>query len=94
MVRYEDFSSDPVNNTRKIFDFLGFNFSQQVSQFLESHTQTARPGTLTFRDTKTAPFKWTEKLNKTEVLKIQVWRHSKNVHSLYSNCIIRPEGKM
>ena len=86
MVRYEDFSLDPINNTRKIFDFIGFNFSQEMNEFLESHTKTERQGTDTFRDTKTAPFKWTEKFNKTEVLKIQVERHF--IHLLYYYCRI------
>ena len=72
MVRYEDLSLDPVNKTRQIFDFLGFNFSQQVSEFLESHTKTEKQNTYTVRDTKTVPFKWREKFNKTEVLQIQV----------------------
>ena len=57
MVRYEDLSLDPVKKTRLIFDFLGFKFSQQVSEFLESHTKTERQDTDTVRDTKTAPFK-------------------------------------
>ena len=72
MVRYEDLSLDPVNKTRQIFDFLSFKFSPQVSEFLESHSKTERQETDTIRDTKTAPFKWREKLNKTEVLRIQV----------------------
>ena len=93
MVRYEDFSSNPVTKTRKIFDFFGFNFSQKVNQFLESHTKTERLGTDTFRDTKTAPFKWTGKLNKTEVFKIQVKKHF-NVHLLNSIYLLHTEGKM
>ena len=76
MVRYEDFSLHPVNKTKLIFDFLGFKLSQQVTEFLESHTKTERQDTDTVRDTKTAPFKWRERLNKTEVLEIQVGRNS------------------
>lgn len=70
--RYEDFSMDPYNNTKEIFEFFGFTFHKKVEQFLDTHTKTNIGGvSSTFRDSKTAPFKWREKLSKDEVLEIQ-----------------------
>ena len=73
MFRYEDFSMDPYNNTKNIFNFFGFSFHKNVIKFLDTHTKTNIGGvSSTFRDSKTAPFKWRERLKKDEVLKIQV----------------------
>ena len=73
MFRYEDFSIDPYNNTKEIFDFFGFSFHRKVVEFLDTHTKTNIGGvSSTFRDSKTAPFKWRQKLSKAEVLEVQV----------------------
>jgi len=70
--RYEDFSMDPVNNTATIFKFFGFHVHPKVTEFLDSHTKLTKGGvSSTFRDSKTAPFKWREKLTLSEVLNIQ-----------------------
>lgn len=72
MFRYEDFSMDPYNNTKEIFNFFGMTFHKRVEEFLDTHTKTNIGGvSSTFRDSKTAPFKWREKLKKKEVLEIQ-----------------------
>jgi len=72
VVRYEDFSMDPFNNTIEVFDFFGFSFHPKVSKFLDTHTKTNIGGvSSTFRDSKTAPFKWREKLTIKEVDKVQ-----------------------
>ena len=64
---------DLYNNTKEIFEFFGFTFHKKVEQFLDTHTKTNIGGvSSTFRDSKTAPFKWREKLSKDEVLEIQV----------------------
>ena len=64
---------DPYNNTKNIFNFFGFSFHKNVVEFLDTHTKTNIGGvSSTFRDSKTAPFKWRERLKKDEVLKIQV----------------------
>ena len=64
---------DPYNNTKEIFDFFGFSFHKKVVEFLDTHTKTNIGGvSSTFRDSKTAPFKWREKLSKAEVLEVQV----------------------
>jgi len=71
--RYEDFSMNPTNNTIDVFDFFGFSFHQKVEDFLDSHTKSNKGGvSSTFRDSKTAPFKWREKLSMAEVVNIQV----------------------
>ena len=64
---------DPYNNTKDIFNFFGYSFHKNVVKFLDTHTKTNIGGvSSTFRDSKTAPFKWRERLKKDEVLKIQV----------------------
>ena len=63
---------NPYNNTKDVFSFFGFTFHKRVSNFLDSHTKTNIGGvSSTFRDSKTAPFKWREKLSVEEVLNIQ-----------------------
>jgi len=71
--RYEDFSMNPTNNTADVFKFFGFSVHQKVLDFLESHTKSNKGGvSSTFRDSKTAPFKWRERLSMAEVVNIQV----------------------
>jgi len=71
--RYEDFSMNPTNNTIDVFKFFGFSVHQKVLDFLDSHTKSNKGGvSSTFRDSKTAPFKWREKLSMAEVVNIQV----------------------
>jgi len=72
VVRYEDFSMDPYNSSRDLFNFFGYTMHPQVKAFLDSHTKTNIGGvSSTFRDSKTAPFKWREKLTRQEVYTIQ-----------------------
>ena len=64
---------DPYNNTKEIFNFFGFSFHKHVVEFLDTPTKANIGGvSSTFRDSKTAPFKWRERLKKEEVLEIQV----------------------
>ena len=71
--RYEDFSMNPTNNTIDVFQFFGFSYHKKVKDFLDSHTKSNKGGvSSTFRDSKTAPFKWREKLSMAEVVNIQV----------------------
>jgi len=70
--RYEDFSMNPANNTAEVFKFFGLSVHHTVVQFLDSHTKSNKGGvSSTFRDSKTAPFKWREQLTMSEVVKIQ-----------------------
>ena len=63
---------DPYNNTRDVFKFFGFSVHSRVTKFLDTHTRANIGGvSSTFRDSKTAPFKWRERLNRDEVLEIQ-----------------------
>ncbi|XP_023348675.1 carbohydrate sulfotransferase 5 isoform X2 [Eurytemora carolleeae] len=72
MVRYEDFSMDPYNNTVNVFRYFRFSMHKRVEQFLNSHTTTNIGGvSSTFRDSKTAPFMWKERLTREEVYNIQ-----------------------
>jgi len=70
--RYEDFSMNPVENTQKVFNFFGLSVHSTVTAFLDSHTKTNKGGvSSTFRDSKSAPFKWREQLTMQEVTRIQ-----------------------
>eukprot|EP00088_Acartia_fossae_P008136 TRINITY_DN13852_c0_g2_i1.p1 TRINITY_DN13852_c0_g2~~TRINITY_DN13852_c0_g2_i1.p1 ORF type:complete len:458 (-),score=59.97 TRINITY_DN13852_c0_g2_i1:223-1596(-) len=70
--RYEDFSMNPYNNSRSVFKFFGFTMHKAVSTFLDTHTKNNIGGvSSTFRDSKTAPFRWREKLTAQEVFDIQ-----------------------
>ena len=70
--RYEDFSMQPYENSADVFKFFGFTMHNNVKQFLDTHTKSNIGGvSSTFRDTKTAPFKWREKLTRQEVFDIQ-----------------------
>jgi len=70
--RYEDFSMNPVENTKEVFNFFGLSVHSTVTAFLDSHTKANKGGvSSTFRDSKTAPFKWREQLTMKEVTKIQ-----------------------
>lgn len=72
VARYEDFSMEPYNNTVDLFRFFGFAMHPRVVQYLETHTTLNKGGvSSTFRDSKTAPFAWREKLSMKEVEDIQ-----------------------
>ncbi|OTF83816.1 carbohydrate sulfotransferase 3-like protein [Euroglyphus maynei] len=38
LVRYEDISANPLNETRKLFDTINIEFSQYIQRFLRTHT--------------------------------------------------------
>lgn len=70
--RYEDFSMNPQENTKEVFEFFGLSVHSTVTAFLDSHTKANKGGvSSTFRDSKTAPFKWRERLTMEEVRRIQ-----------------------
>ena len=74
VVRYEDFSVDPYNKTKDMFDFFGFKMGWDVMRYLDEHTKSNSGGVKsTFRDSKTAPFRWREKMSRYEVVRIQVF---------------------
>ena len=63
---------DPYKNTEDIFKFFGYTMHRRVTKFLDTHTKTNIGGvSSTFRDSKTAPFKWREKLSYQETVAIQ-----------------------
>ena len=72
VIRYEEFSVDPYNQSANVFNFFGLNFEPEVKKFLDTHTtkNDNAPWT-TFRDSKAAPFHWTKELTFQETLSIQ-----------------------
>ncbi|KAF4525473.1 hypothetical protein B566_EDAN004885 [Ephemera danica] len=72
VIRYEDFSINPYNQTEKLFKFLNLDVHEEVYQYLNSHTKNKSGGEWsTFRNSKTAPFHWREDMDFKEVNKIQ-----------------------
>ncbi|XP_040583049.1 carbohydrate sulfotransferase 4 [Lepeophtheirus salmonis] len=70
--RYEDFSNDPFNNSKKVLDFFSFVYHDKVRDFLKSHTAIKKGGvSSTFRNSKTAPYHWMKDLKIEEILSIQ-----------------------
>ena len=67
IVRHEDLISNPFIKIQKIFQSFGLRFSNPGGQFLE--TERAKSQNLS----KTV--KWRERMTKSEVLRIQVFRH-------------------
>ena len=62
----------PYENAAEVIQFFGLNMHTNVKSFLDTHTKSNQGGvSSTFRDTKTAPFKWREKLTREEVETIQ-----------------------
>ncbi|CRK97034.1 CLUMA_CG010309, isoform A [Clunio marinus] len=71
-VRYEDLSLLPYNITQEILQFYGLAYDRRVSKFLDTHTKTNVGGvSSTIRDSKLAPFHWTQELPYNEVKDIQ-----------------------
>jgi hypothetical protein len=80
---------NPTNNTADVFNFFGFSVHQKVLDFLDSHTKSNKGGvSSTFRDSKTAPFKWREKLCMAEVVSIQV------AFSMYKHLLVSTKAQL
>lgn len=72
VLRYEDFSSDPYNKTKELFDFIGFRITPSVKEFLDTHTtQNLGDVSSTYRDSRTAPYHWKQDLPFETVIDIQ-----------------------
>ncbi|KAJ8687573.1 hypothetical protein QAD02_023367 [Eretmocerus hayati] len=72
VMRYEDLSMDPQGHTKRLFDFYGLYFHEEVQRFLDTHTKTDIGGlSSTFRNSKAAPFHWRSELDFEEVEDIQ-----------------------
>lgn len=98
VLRYEDFSSDPYNKTKELFDFIGFRITPSVKEFLDTHTtQNLGDVSSTYRDSRTAPYHWKRDLPFETVIDIQsgcteamdLWgyrkyRHLREIEKLHS----------
>lgn len=72
VVRYEDISASPRDQTREILKFFNFALTPEVTKFLDTHTNANKGGvSSTYRDSKTAPFHWKQDLNFSDVATIQ-----------------------
>lgn len=73
---YEDFAFEPINQTRKLFRFLGWSFTPIIENFIMSTTSVlTEPIDLdvfnTRRNSKTTAFKWRAFLPFKDAEKIQ-----------------------
>lgn len=67
LTRYEDLSLSPEKETKKIFQFIGLNYSNSVDTFLKTHTTTgffnsrkklSSSTYSTIRNSKVSAFAW------------------------------------
>ena len=73
-MRYEDFSVNLESSVPELLDFCGLKMTESVKKFVASHTGTNIGGvSSTFRDSKTAPFMWRQKVEYKEV---EGWQNS------------------
>lgn len=73
VMRYEDLSANPYKSAKRLFEFYGLNFHENVKEFLNTHTKTDVGGvSSTFRNSKVAPFHWRNDLDFEEVEEIQM----------------------
>lgn len=74
-VRFEDLALRTQKEAEKLYNFVGLNFSPQVQQFIDTHTNATKEewktkelyGTV--RDSWKVPKAWKEKLNVTDLQK-------------------------
>uniref|UniRef100_A0A336LTG3 CSON004183 protein n=1 Tax=Culicoides sonorensis TaxID=179676 RepID=A0A336LTG3_CULSO len=72
VLRFEDLAMSPFEVTEAMFNQFGIPFDDRIIQFLEEHTKSKKGGMFsTFRDSKAVISQWTQKLNMTEVEKVQ-----------------------
>ncbi|CAN8021909.1 unnamed protein product [Ixodes persulcatus] len=75
-VRYEDVALEPTKRVRLLFDQLRLTFTEQVSQFIRTHTRhdlTRKPRAAfsTKRNSAKAAFRWTRRLNYSQAASVQ-----------------------
>ena len=71
-VRYEDLSVEPHKGVQELFQFFGLDFHPNIQLFLDTHTKVNVGGvSSTYRNSKSAPFRWRQKLEHSEVRAIQ-----------------------
>ncbi|XP_071521018.1 carbohydrate sulfotransferase 4-like isoform X3 [Panulirus ornatus] len=72
ILRYEDMSLNPVNKTRELLDYLGFDFDPKMEEFLASHTTTNidKPWS-TSRESKKRVTYWASKLSSDKLQAVQ-----------------------
>ncbi|RWS28924.1 secreted protein-like protein [Leptotrombidium deliense] len=76
LLKYENISLNAENEAKSLFKSLNIPFSNNVKQFISSHTKlpknvTKTSGYSTVRDSKIIPFKWLSELPVSEIVKIQ-----------------------
>ncbi|CAN7951852.1 unnamed protein product [Ixodes pacificus] len=75
-VRYEDVALEPAKRVRLLFDQLRLTFTEQVSQFIRTHTRHGlkrkpRAAYSTKRNSAKAAFRWTRRLNYSQAASVQ-----------------------
>ena len=75
MLRYEDLTLDPVNQTKSLFANLSLDYSSSVSRFLHTHTksnsmssQNHNPYSTYRTDSNSTAYFWMKDLNASEIL--------------------------
>ncbi|GFR13384.1 hypothetical protein TNCT_64781 [Trichonephila clavata] len=92
-VRYEDLSTNPENETEKLFRFLNLPYSTSVKKFLKTHTvgrkSDAKNPYSTRRNSSSMVNSWRERFSYKQIINVQ--SHCENVlHKLNHSLITSP----
>ncbi|CAG9804669.1 unnamed protein product [Chironomus riparius] len=72
VIRYEDLSLSPFDQSKDILQFYGRSFDANVEDFIKTFTKTSDWRSNKFaQDSNSIPFKWIKKLTFDEIQKIQ-----------------------
>jgi len=79
LIRFEDLSTNPITNTKRLLNKFGIPYSASVRRFLTTHTNSTSTSTdltkrnpyTTIRNSKSVAYEWMQTLNMTDILQVQ-----------------------
>lgn len=71
IIRFEDLCSDPKKVVKEIVNFYGLAFDDEISKFLETHTNGKMSKSLRTRNSTAVSSQWLKELSFNEVQEIQ-----------------------
>jgi hypothetical protein len=71
LCRYEELASNPLEQTRKLFDFCGLRFTEQTTNFLNQSSGQKDPDGYSVYRSKTDIHRWRDQLDSSIVLAVQ-----------------------
>ena len=96
IVVYEDLCIDPLNKTKEIFDFLGWQIEPKTEDFVNASTSgtastsnSSKSYYSVYRDPRKSMSKWREQLTETQKLDIQSIIRESPLNSLWSDDFLK-----